>query len=138
MSKQRYKHRSHDSDSTRKLVTIFLISILLRFVFDKAAYADMINTTIDQKGISLSEKELLNLNRGGRMWEEGLQNLNNVLMSFRIRHYLVFFLNSQSYHVNVLGAITSKNKFGILSDLSNLWKALSGGAHIEKNEFGET
>ena len=72
------------------------------------------------------------------MWEEGLQNLNNVLMSFRIRHYLVFFLNSQSYHVNVLGAITSKNKFGILSDLSNLWKALSGGAHIEKNEFGET
>lgn len=138
MSKQRYKHESHDSDSTRKLVTIFLISILLRFVFDKAAYADMINTTIDQKGISLSEKELLNLNRGGRMWEEGLQNLNNVLMSFRIRHYLVFFLNSQSYHVNVLGAITSKNKFGILSDLSNLWKALSGGAHIEKNEFGET
>lgn len=138
MSKQRYKHESHDSDSTRKLVTIFLISILLRFVFDKAAYADMINTTIDQKGISLSEKELLNLNRGGRMWEEGLQNLNNVLMSFRIRHYLVFFLSSQSYHVNVLGAITSKNKFGILSDLSNLWKALSGGAHIEKNEFGET
>lgn len=138
MSKQRYKIESHDSDSTRKLVTIFLISILLRFVFDKAAYADMINTTIDQKGISLSEKELLNLNRGGRMWEEGLQNLNNVLMSFRIRHYLVFFLSSQSYHVNVLGAITSKNKFGILSDLSNLWKALSGGAHIEKNEFGET
>ena len=138
MSKQRYKHESHDSDSTRKLVTIFLISILLRFVFDKAAYADMINTTIDQKGISLSEKELLNLNRGGRMWEEGLLNSNNVLMSFRIRHYLVFFLNSQLYHVDVLGAITSKNKFGILSDLSNLWKALSGGAHIEKNEFGET
>jgi hypothetical protein len=138
MSKLRYKHESHDSDSTRKVVTIFLISVLLRFVFDKAAYADMINTTIDQKGISLSEKELLNLNRGGRMWEEGLQNLNYVLMSFRIRHYLVFFLNSQSYHVNVLGAITSKNKFGILSDLSNLWKALSGGAHIEKNEFGET
>jgi hypothetical protein len=94
MSKQRYKHECHHSDSSRKLVTIFLISILLRFVFDKAAYADMINTTIDQKGISLSEKELLNLNRGGRMWEEGLLNLNNVLMSFRIRHYLVIFLNS--------------------------------------------
>lgn len=37
----------------------------------KAAYADMINTTIDQKGISLSDKELTDLNRGGRMWEEG-------------------------------------------------------------------
>jgi hypothetical protein len=31
----------------------------------------MINTTIDQKGISLSDKELTDLNRGGRMWEEG-------------------------------------------------------------------
>lgn len=31
----------------------------------------MINTTIDQKGISLSDDELLGLNRGGRMWEEG-------------------------------------------------------------------
>ena len=34
---------------------------------------------------------------------------------------------------NCVGAITSKNKFGLLSDLSNLWKALSGGAHIENN-----
>ena len=31
----------------------------------------MINTTIDQKGISLSETELLDLNRGGQMWEKG-------------------------------------------------------------------
>ena len=35
----------------------------------------MINTTIDQKGISLSDDELLGLNRGGRMWEEGTLKL---------------------------------------------------------------
>jgi hypothetical protein len=29
------------------------------------------------------------------------------------------------------GALTTVNKMGILSDFSNLWKALSGGAHIE-------
>lgn len=36
------------------------------------------------------------------------------------------------------GALTTKSKFGIFSDLNNLWTALSGGAHIVKNEFGET
>lgn len=28
--------------------------------------------------------------------------------------------------------------FGVLGDLSNLWAALSGGAHIVKNKYGET
>eukprot|EP00596_Hydrurales_sp_CCMP1899_P001474 CAMPEP_0119051098 /NCGR_PEP_ID=MMETSP1177-20130426/72830_1 /TAXON_ID=2985 /ORGANISM="Ochromonas sp, Strain CCMP1899" /LENGTH=120 /DNA_ID=CAMNT_0007030189 /DNA_START=195 /DNA_END=556 /DNA_ORIENTATION=+ len=65
----------------------------------EAAYADMINTTMDQKGLDLSEQELKALNKGGRMWEKG--------------------------------ALTTVNKMGILSDFSNLWKALSGGAHIE-------
>ena len=37
-----------------------------------AAYADLINTSIDQQGISsLSESEISSLNRGGKMWEAG-------------------------------------------------------------------
>ena len=66
MSKQRYKTRISLPHFSEIITTVFHFSVL-----EKAAYADMINTTIDQKGISLSEKELLNLNRGGRMWEEG-------------------------------------------------------------------
>jgi hypothetical protein len=38
----------------------------------EAAFADMINTSMDQRGIeSLSEGELENLSRGGQMWEKG-------------------------------------------------------------------
>ena len=48
----------------------------------------MINTTIDQKGILLSENELLDLNRGGRMWEEGTRDINQfskfVIVLFKI------------------------------------------------------
>ena len=40
----------------------------------------MINTTIDQKGISLSEDELVDLNRGGQMWEKGAITLHNYLI----------------------------------------------------------
>ena len=47
----------------------------------QAAYADMINTTIDQKGISLSEGELIDLNRGGQMWEKGAIPLHNYLIT---------------------------------------------------------
>lgn len=36
--------------------------------------------------------------------------------------------------LNEIGALTSKSKFGIFSDLSNLWKALAGGAHIVNDE----
>jgi hypothetical protein len=72
----------------------------------EAAYADLINTSIDQRGIDLSENELKDLNRGGKMWEKG--------------------------------STTRKNKFGLFSDLANAFEALAGGAHIEKNEFGET
>ena len=72
----------------------------------EAAYADLINTTVDQRGLSLTEDELKDLNKGGKMWEKG--------------------------------ATTTVRKGGLLNDMSNLWKALAGGAHIEKNEFGET
>jgi len=38
----------------------------------EAAFADMINTTMDQRGIeSLTETELENLSRGSQMWEKG-------------------------------------------------------------------
>eukprot|EP00607_Mallomonas_marina_P007244 CAMPEP_0182418028 /NCGR_PEP_ID=MMETSP1167-20130531/2484_1 /TAXON_ID=2988 /ORGANISM="Mallomonas Sp, Strain CCMP3275" /LENGTH=125 /DNA_ID=CAMNT_0024591981 /DNA_START=211 /DNA_END=588 /DNA_ORIENTATION=- len=38
----------------------------------EAAYADLINTSMDQRGISeLSVDELKELSRGGRMWEKG-------------------------------------------------------------------
>jgi hypothetical protein len=36
------------------------------------------------------------------------------------------------------GATKRQNKAGILGDIANLWGALSGGAHIVKNKFGET
>ena len=72
-----------------------------------AAYADLINTSIDQRGIELSQKDLKELNKGGKMWEKG-------------------------------ATTGDKRKLGLLSDLGNVFKALSGGAHIEKNQFGET
>ncbi len=74
-----------------------------------AAYADLINTSLDQRGIELSseevQRELQALARGGKMWEEGS---------------------------------TSERSKGLLGNLKNVFDALSGGAHIEKNEFGET
>ena len=72
-----------------------------------AAYADLINTSIDQRGIELSQNDLKELNKGGKMWEKG-------------------------------ATTGDKRKLGLLSDLGNVFKALSGGAHIEKNKFGET
>lgn len=57
--------------TTHSLLPRAVVTIKLRQYYFKAAYADMINTTIDQKGISLSDQELTDLNRGGRMWEEG-------------------------------------------------------------------
>ena len=48
-----------------------------------AAYADLINTSMDQRGIEeLTEDDLELLNKGGYMWEEGSkskQNKNGVL-----------------------------------------------------------
>lgn len=35
-------------------------------------------------------------------------------------------------------AKTTVNKLGLFGDIMNALKALSGGAHIEKNKFGET
>jgi hypothetical protein len=71
-----------------------------------AAYADLINTTMDQQGVDkLSENELSELSKGSTMWESGAK---------------------------------TQRKKGLLADFGNLWGALSGGAHIEKNEFGET
>ena len=72
-----------------------------------AAYADLINTSVDQRGIELSKNDLKELNKGGKMWEKG-------------------------------ATTGDKRKLGLLSDLGNVFKALSGGAHIEKNKFGET
>jgi hypothetical protein len=36
------------------------------------------------------------------------------------------------------GSTSKKNKAGILGDLISVFEALSGGAHIVKNEYGET
>ena len=33
---------------------------------------------------------------------------------------------------------TDKRRTGLLGDLKNVFNALAGGAHIEKNKFGET
>jgi hypothetical protein len=33
---------------------------------------------------------------------------------------------------------TQKNRFGLVGDLIRVFEALSGGAHIEKNQYGET
>lgn len=72
-----------------------------------AAYADLINTSMDQRGIrSLSEDDLAALEQGGKMWEKGSKD--------------------------------RENKLGLFGDLANLLGALSGGAHIEKNKYGET
>lgn len=72
-----------------------------------AAYADLINTSIDQRGIdALSEDELKNLERGGQMWEKGSKS--------------------------------KEPKSGFFGEVVELFKALNGGAHIEKDKFGET
>jgi hypothetical protein len=71
----------------------------------EAAYADLINTSMDQRGIDLSQEEIDMLSRGGTMWESGSKS--------------------------------EKNK-GLFGNLKNIFGALAGGAHIEKNEFGET
>lgn len=73
----------------------------------EAAYADLINTTVDQRRINeLSSEEMKVLSRGSTMWEDNVK--------------------------------TKRNKFGILGDLFNVFKALNGGAHIEKDKFGRT
>jgi len=71
-----------------------------------AAYADLINTSIDHLNDSQSDEELALLAKGGHMWEKG--------------------------------AKSKSNKLGFFGDLMNVFEALSGGAHIEKNKFGET
>lgn len=71
-----------------------------------AAYADLINTSVDQRNISLTDEDLELLERGGKMWESGSKE--------------------------------KQQRGGILGDLFNVISALSGGAHIAKNKFGET
>ena len=70
-----------------------------------AAYADLINTSIDQRKLDISSEEIKNLEKGGTMWEKSSRN---------------------------------SPKMGIFGAAGELFKALSGGAHIEKNKFGET
>jgi hypothetical protein len=36
-----------------------------------AAYADLINTSIDQRNITLTAEQIKDLERGGSMWESG-------------------------------------------------------------------
>lgn len=74
-----------------------------------AAYADLINTTMDTYNMDdLSDEELEDLAQGAQMWESDAKN-------------------------------DDKNKSkGFFGDLVNLLGAVGGGAHIEKNEFGET
>lgn len=74
----------------------------------QAAYADLIITTFDQRGINedMTEEDLKKLMKAGTMWENE--------------------------------ATTQNNKIGIFGDFLNVFKAFMGGAHIEKNKFGET
>ena len=72
-----------------------------------AAYADLINTTMEQRGLNdLGKEEKQKLERGGRMWEKN--------------------------------SLTEKNRLGIFGDILSVMTAFVGGAHIEKNKFGET
>ena len=72
-----------------------------------AAYADLINTSMDQRGIKeLTDKDLIALELGGKMWE----------------------VESKS----------KTNKKGLIGDIFNVIKAVSGGAQIVKNKYGET
>ena len=54
----------------------------------EAAFADLINTSADQRGVKLTSKEVNDLSRGGRMWESGstdkksgglIKNIGNVV-----------------------------------------------------------
>ena len=73
----------------------------------EAAFADLINSTMDQRGITeLTEEELEKIGKGGTMWEEK--------------------------------DTETRRKSNFFGDITNLISALSGGAHIVKNEFGET
>lgn len=73
-----------------------------------AAYADLINTSIDQRNITLSDEQLRALEKGGSMWESGAITQ------------------------------TREQSGGILGDLRSTLGALFGGAQIEKNKYGET
>eukprot|EP00638_Chattonella_subsalsa_P002838 CAMPEP_0117758670 /NCGR_PEP_ID=MMETSP0947-20121206/15536_1 /TAXON_ID=44440 /ORGANISM="Chattonella subsalsa, Strain CCMP2191" /LENGTH=89 /DNA_ID=CAMNT_0005578941 /DNA_START=280 /DNA_END=549 /DNA_ORIENTATION=+ len=68
-----------------------------------AAYADLINTCVDQQKLSLNQYDIDDLAQGGTMWEQG---------------------------------VTKKKSKGILGDLGDVFKALAGGAHIERKEDG--
>lgn len=76
----------------------------------EAAYADLILTSIDQRELEdeLDEEDLADLSRGGTMWEKGAKDKQN------------------------------SKKGGFVGDLFNALSALSGGAHIVKDENGET
>jgi len=96
-----------------------------------AAYADLINTTMQQRGIdNLTNDEMERLDKGGTMY---------VFFHsyFFIAYSLVPSLTYLCFRWEK-GAKTTVNKLGLFGDIMNAFKALSGGAHIEKNEFGET
>ena len=91
-----------------------------------AAYADLINTTMQQRGIdNLSTEEMERLDKGGTMYA--------VYHSFNSTHSLTYLYERWEKE-----AKTTVNKLGLFGDIMNALKALSGGAHIEKNKFGET
>jgi len=41
------------------------------FAAADAAYADLINTSLDQRNVTLTAEQLFELERGGMMWEDG-------------------------------------------------------------------
>lgn len=44
-----------------------------------AAFADLINTSMDQRGEALSDEDLERLSKGGKMWEDGATTKKNKL-----------------------------------------------------------
>ncbi len=81
---------------------------------------------MQQRGIdNLSSEEMERLDKGGTMYV--------FYHSFTITHLLIY-----SYERWEKDAKTTVNKLGLFGDIMNALKALSGGAHIEKNKFGET
>ena len=75
----------------------------------EAAYADLINTSMDHRNIDdLSEEELAKLSKGGTMWESEAKMEEK------------------------------QQPKGIIGNFLNILGAVGGGAQIVKNEYGET
>ena len=103
-----------------------------------AAYADLINTSMDQRGIDeLSEGKLTT-------FQKCLDGLKEFSLFQPKKNYFIFIhieeleLLDRGGQMWESGSTEKENKKGLVGDLFNVFKAFSGGAHITKNKYGET